>query len=167
MIKQTDPRNNFIVQHFGCYLYDLFKITEESRGESWDFDKVNAIYQASMKAGFVGYMIGERFYPGENTSPPDGCFVEDVSAVLQLAGCPKTQILMGPLDGGMWPMNTTPRDGDAIIQKWHNDRTGFNHYVVGNPNGTCKWDPISRGNGLGSVTVAEGHPVSMRLIQFL
>ena len=171
MIYQTDPKNNFIVQHFGCYLFDLFKITQDIRGEDWDFAKVSDLYQKAMKAKLVGYLVGEVFYPGENTNPPQGCFVQDAAGVLELAGAPTFKILMGPLPAGMWTARDRPAssipDKTSIIQKWHNDWTGFSHFVVGNTDGSVKWDPIHRGPGLGSVTVAEGRLVSMRLIQFV
>ena len=167
MIKQTEPRNGYITQHFACYGYDLLYISEAHQGIDFDFDRVNSIYKAGINSNLIGYMIGEMFYSGENHNPLDGWFVEDATGLLALSGCQNTKILMGPLDAGMWPIDTEIPERTGIIQKWHNDRTGFSHYVVGNPDGTVQWDPIERSPGVGSRTVAEGRLVSLRLIQFV
>ena len=166
MIYQTDARNSQAFQHFGCYFSDLLKLSENVLGTDFDFDKVNAIYNAAISAGFVGYMVGEKFYPGENANPLDGCFVQSALDVLHLAGTAKAEILMGPLSAGMWPIDAQIPENTGIIQKWHNDRTGFSHFVVGNPDGSVQWDPINY-SGQGSVTVREGTKVSLRLVKFL
>ena len=166
MIHQTDPRFSSVVNHNGCYEWSLFSIAEEATGGDFDEVKLQALHNGGMAAKVVGYLVKGQFFPGEHPETYDGCYVQDAVALLALAGV-RAQILMGPLPAGMWPMDTPLSTGTFIIQKWHNNISGFSHFVRGNMDGSVKWDPIQYPDGSGSLTVKNGNPVSLRLVRVL
>ncbi len=54
-----------------------------------------------------------------------------------------------------------PKENEYSIMKWHNERTGFSHFVVGTGK-HIYFDPLGE-----SITCKEGVPQESRIIRFI
>ncbi len=161
MLYQTDDRLNKYINEFGCLFCSvLFKVEKRTRPTNpFSADEILAIYNSGMANG----VIGPEKSDGQG-NPVDGCYINDLNALLNLAGAGNASFDVNPGSGDIfWPVGSGVMHNEECIQRWHNPRTGFTHFVCGAQTGDVEWDPIEGG----SVTVREGSPNAYNLIQFI
>ena len=161
MLYQTDPALGPYINEFGCLFCDILKKVEKRTRPDKPFgaDEILAIYKSGMQTGIIGQEQADA-----DGNPASGCYINDLNALLRLAGAGNAQFQINPGSSDIfWPVGSQPDSNEEIIERWHNDRTGFTHFVCGAPDGSVEWDPIEGG----SVTVREGSPNAYNLIQFV
>lgn len=151
MVYQFDPELNpngkTFIKEWGCYFCDLLKIAEDQHGRKFGSSEVYAIYLAAMQTGIV------QKEEWEDGKPKDGCTVYDPDALLKLAGGKGT---VRKVDGASYQCAPNEKQ----ILQFHNPRTGYYHFVVGDGKGKVTWDSLEN-----SVTVREGMIVSQRIVK--
>lgn len=137
MIWQTAvPDPNF--EHVGCAFDCLAYAREKFGGAQWNAEELDAAWNGAKQIGIL-----------------DADFnITDWQALANYLNLSLT------FAGKFNLTDALPAGNLFIITAWHNDRTGFTHFVVGQSK-PVEWDPIEGG----SVTVAEGYPISNRVFQ--
>ena len=148
MVYQFDPELGPFLKEWGCYFCSLLRIVEEQTGKKFGAQETRAIYIASMMTGIISKEVYD-----ENGKPLDGCTVLDPDTLIHIAGGKGT---VRKVDGSGYQVAT----GESQVLRFHNPRTGFAHFVVGDGKGKVKWDPLES-----SVTVREGQIVDQRIIK--
>ena len=133
MIYQTqEPDPNF--EHVGCAFDSLAYAREKIQNKPWSIDELGAAWTGAKTAGLLDADYN----------------ITDWQQLADFLGLP-LQFLGHQALGPIQP------DQFAICA-WHNDRTGFTHFVVGQQK-PVEWDPIEGG----SVTVREGYPMALQV----
>jgi hypothetical protein len=148
MVLQTEKELGAFINEWGCYLCSLLAVAEEQRKKTFEAHEVMSIYLAAMHVGIVSREVWD-----DKGKPADGCTILDPDALLRLAGGKGT---VRKVDGSGYQASS----GESQVLCFHNPRTGFYHFVVGDGKGKVKWDPLEN-----SVTVREGHVVNQRIIK--
>lgn len=149
MVLQTDKELGAFINEWGCYFCSLLAVAEEQRKKVFEAHEVMSIYLAAMHVGIISKEVWD-----ENGRPKDGCTVLDPDALLRLAGGKGS---VRKVDGSGYKAAT----GEWQILRFHNQRTGFSHFVLGDGNGKVRFDPLGH-----SVTVKEGRVVDQRIIKY-
>jgi hypothetical protein len=142
MIYQTQiSDNNF--EHLGCAFDSLAYAREKLGGKSWTIPELTSAWTGARAMGIL-----------------DPTFtITDWQALTDYLKLPLRFL-------GKYDVNKVPvfHDGTKlfVITKWHNDRTNFDHFVIGQSR-PVEWDPIEGG----SITVKEGYPVSNRVFKII
>lgn len=141
MIYQTamsDP--NF--EHVGCAFDSLAYAREKLVGVVWTADELESAWVGAQSVGILdsGFNITDWQHLADYLTLP-----------LTFLGKHELNEIIG-----------VDLDTLFIVTEWHNDRTNFSHFVVGQQR-PVEWDPIEGG----SVTVREGYPVSNRIFQIV
>ncbi len=137
MIYQTAvPDANF--EHMGCAFDSLAYAREKYKRIPWTAVELAAAWNGARQEGILDSEFN----------------IADWQALANYLNLP-LQFL-----GKFNLTDALPSGNLFIITTWHNDRTNFTHFVVGQAK-PVEWDPIEGG----SVTVAEGYPISNRVFQ--
>jgi hypothetical protein len=152
MFKQTDPAFPSDIQHFGCLFLSTLYILEKHFGAVWPTPQsVIDTYESEENDEDLG----------------QECFVNDQDKLIaSIIGPNKAQVICG------LPTTYICGAGEFEIQTWHNEASGFTHFVVGDGKGceraNVEWDPILQPDGVtGSFTVMRGVCVGKRIIKAL
>lgn len=139
MIYQTAmPDPNF--EHVGCAFDSTAYGREKLLRKPWSVDEL----EAAWKGALSGSILDANFV------------IQDWQELANFFQLPLK--FLGRFD----PDDGFDRSGKFIVAEWHNDRTNFDHFVVGESR-PVEWDPIEGG----SVTVREGYVKSLRVFEVL
>lgn len=132
MIYQTEePDPNF--EHVGCAFDSLAYAREKYLKRPWTIQELGDAWISARSAGIL-----DKDYN-----------ITDWQALASFFGLPFQYL-------GKQGLRPLAADEFAICA-WHNDRTAFTHFVIGQSK-PVEWDPI----GGGSVTVREGYPMLLQ-----
>ena len=149
MIFQTDSRLDPSFNKYGC-LFDCHAwYREAGMGQPWTAEALDAAWMEAVQRGIIDHQF----------------VLQKPQALCDFLGLNLkvlTRIDENGIESTHFPIDTAIVGGMFAITEWHNDRTGFTHFVLGAAKPVV-FDPIEGG----SVTVAEGYPVSYRLFQIV
>lgn len=132
MIYQTqEPDINF--EHVGCAFDSMAYAREKFQSKPWTVEELSAAWTGAKAEGILD----------------DDYNITDWQKLIDYLGLPLQF-------RGHATVNLVLDPDEFAICAWHNDRTGFTHFVVGQTK-PVEWDPIEGG----SVTVREGYPMPL------
>lgn len=134
MFFQTDPKISPMAE-WGCYFCSILAMDEEASGTTYTAQDVLKLWSQNCQEGDIDY---------EATILNPNGFLRDLRGGMTFLG--------------RYPPGYRPSSDERQILLYHNAKTGMNHFVLGDGNGNCKWDPYPN-----SRTVREGSVVSQRI----
>ena len=149
MIYQTDRRLDSNMNHIACAFDSLAYFRERYQNRPWSAYELQAAWNGAIKTGIIS---PDANHDGDLLDRGEG-EIQDWQMLADYLGC-KVQFI------GIFPPNAPERNGNFVIARWYNQRTGFRHFVVGDLR-PVQWDPIEGG----SVTVREGVVDSLRIFK--
>ena len=149
MIYQTDPLLAGWIKSYGCTADALASYREFVMGQPWRVHEFGAAMHLAVDRGVIS---GDKNGDGD-MDDGDEALIQDYQKLADHFGLPLTYL------GKFAQADYDKFSGTDywVLCAWHNARTNFTHWVVGNARPVA-WDSI-RG---GSVTVAEGAPYSLQ-----
>ena len=149
MIKQTDPRLDANMNHIACAFDSVAYFRERYQHKPWTAEELQAAWDGALKAGILS---GDLNHDGDLLDAEEG-EIQSWQGLADYLGCALKFL-------GKFAPGALEKYGNFVIAAWHNDRTGFTHFVVGDHK-PVEWDPIEAG----SITVREGYVKSLRIFQ--
>lgn len=146
MIKQTDPRLPPEANHFACAFDSIAYFREAYQGKPWSVEELASAWKGAILSGLIS---GDLNGSGILGDAPEELVIQSWQSIADYLGCALQYL-------GKFPQGAPERIGNFAVCAWHNDRTGFTHFVVGDSR-PVEWDPIDGG----SVTVREGYPMPL------
>ena len=147
MIYQTNKLLSPTLNHYGCAFTVLAAFREVS-GPKWRVHEFGAAWHTAVDKGLVTADLN-----ADGDMDDDGeAEITDWQALANFLGL-KLQYL-----GKKRLADASQFDGPGywVLTSWHNDRTGFTHWVRGRTR-PVDFDPIQGG----SITVQEGYPMEL------
>jgi hypothetical protein len=138
MIMQTNEKLFPAIRDEGCLMLSYMFIASRLRKLTWSPEQVNLAYLGWLNQKFI----------------QSNCRVLQPDKVMESLGL--------ELDGWIRHENNVayrPSQFEAVIERWHNSRTGHTHFVVGSP---WRWDSLGQ-----SVTVRDGVCNRLTIIRFV
>jgi len=138
MITQTNEKLYPAIRDEGCLMLAYMFIASRLNKITWTPEQVNLAYLGWLHQNFI----------------QSNCRVLQPDKIMESLGM--------ELDGWIRHENNVafkPSQFEAVIERWHNSRTGHTHFIVGSP---WNWDSLGQ-----SITVRDGVCNRLTVIRFV